>query len=174
MILAVPYLNADSLLGDLGHTVDGKILIDATNPANPADPASVLDGSSAAEHIQARVPAARVVKAFNTAFATRLADPLVDGIATDSFVAGDDRTAKATVLDLVGSIGFRPIDAGPLVMARALEAMALVNITLQIRTHGAWQAGWKLFEPSALQGVAPSSGSAPTRRAARGLLVGSY
>ena len=71
----------------------------------------------------------------------------MNGIATDGFVAGDDPAAKAAVLDLVGSIGFRPIDAGPLAMARALEAMALLIITLQIRHGWPRQNGWKLVGP---------------------------
>jgi predicted dinucleotide-binding enzyme len=110
--------------------LNGKVLVDASNRVNPADPGSTLDGTSAA-------------------FATRQANPDVNGIATDGFVAGDDPAAKAAVLDLVGSIGFRPIDAGPLAMARALEGMALLNITYQIRNQGTWLAGWRLVEPSA-------------------------
>ena len=149
VILAVPYPAVDGVLADLGDALAGKVLVDPTNRVDPADPGSVLDGTSAAERIQARVPAARVVKAFNTAFASRQANPVVDGTATDGFVAGDDPAAKATVLELVGSIGFRPIDAGPLVMARVLEGMALLTITHEIRTQGAWQAGWKLLEPAA-------------------------
>ena len=135
--------------GLLGDALAGKVLVDATNRVDPADPASVLDGTSTAEHIQARAPAARVVKAFNTAFAARQANPPVDGTPGDGFVAGDDAAAKSSVLELVGSLGFRPVDAGPLVMARVLEGMALLNIAHQLRTRGAWQAGWKLLEPAA-------------------------
>ena len=39
---------------------------------------------------------------------------MVAGIAADGFVAGDDAAAKQTVLDVVESIGFRPVDAGSL------------------------------------------------------------
>ena len=51
------------------------------------------------------------------------------------------------MLELVGSIGFRPIDAGPLEAARALEALAFLNISLQLRNNGAWQTAWKLVGP---------------------------
>jgi predicted dinucleotide-binding enzyme len=74
---------------------------------------------------------------------------VVDGVHLDGFVAGDDQAAKDTVLELIGSIGFRPIDAGPLVMARALEAMALLNVSLQISHKWPWQNGWKLVGPPA-------------------------
>jgi 8-hydroxy-5-deazaflavin:NADPH oxidoreductase len=73
-----------------------------------------------------------VVKAFNTVFAVRQADSVVDGVHLDGLVAGDDDAAKRQVLELVGSVGLRPIDAGPLSMARALEAMAVLNIMLQL------------------------------------------
>jgi len=148
VVLAVPYPAVDTVLAEVGDALAGKVLIDATNRVDPADPGSVLDGTSAAEQIQARVPAARVVKAFNTAFAARQADPVVEGVALDAFVAGDDDQAKQTVAELVRSIGFRPVDAGPLVMARALEGLALLNIMLQIRNNWPWQAGFKLVGPT--------------------------
>ncbi|MBI2318436.1 MAG: hypothetical protein HYU75_15925 [Betaproteobacteria bacterium] len=88
-----------------------------------------------------------MIKAFNTAFAARQAEPTVDGIPADGFVAGDDETAKAQVLELVGSIGFRPIDVGPLAMARALEAMAILNISLNVQNGWPWQSAWKLLSP---------------------------
>ncbi len=44
-------------------------------------------------------------------------------------------------------IGFRPVDAGALVMARVLEGMAFLNITLQIRNGWPRQNGWKLVGP---------------------------
>ena len=148
VILAVPSAALDAIIDGLDAALDGKVVIDVTNRVNPQDPGSVLDGSSNAERIQARLPNARVVKAFNTAFAARQADPTVDGVQLDGFVAGDDAAAKAAVLDLVRSIGFRPIDAGPLAMARALEGMALLNICLQIWNNWPWQAGWKLAGPT--------------------------
>jgi predicted dinucleotide-binding enzyme len=147
-VLAVQYPTVDDVLAETSQALDGKVLIDTTNRVDPADPGSVLDGTSASEQIQARVPGARVVKAFNTALASRQADPVIDGVALDGYLAGDDDQAKQTVSELVGSIGFRPIDVGPLVMARALEGLALLNILLQIRNNWPWQAGFKLVGPT--------------------------
>ncbi|MFI5052658.1 MAG: NADP oxidoreductase, partial [Acidimicrobiales bacterium] len=75
--------------------------------------------------------------------------PSVGGTRLDGLVAGDDQAAKDKVIEFVGSIGFRPIDAGPLVMARALEGMALLIIMLQIQHKWPWQNGWKLVGPPA-------------------------
>jgi NADPH-dependent F420 reductase len=147
VIVAVPYDKLGEVFRELGSSVDGKIVIDATNHVDMENPGAVLGSPSNAEEIQTRHPKVRVVKAFNYALASRLADPSVKGIKLDGFVAGDDKGAKDRALELVGSIGFRPIDAGPLVMARVLEAMALLNITLQIKNGWPWQNGWKLVGP---------------------------
>jgi len=73
---------------------------------------------------------------------------VVDGTPVDGFVAGDDDDAKAQALDLVGSMGFRPIDVGALSMARALEALASLIISLQVRHDWSWQNAWKLVGPN--------------------------
>jgi NADPH-dependent F420 reductase len=147
VIVAVPYDRLGEVFRGLGPSVDGKVVIDATNHVNAQNPGEVLGAPSNAEEIQKRHPKVLVVKAFNYAFATRMAEPTVDGIRLDGFVAGDDQAAKDKALELVESIGFRPIDAGPLVMARVLEGMALLSVMLQIRYSWPWQNGWKLAGP---------------------------
>jgi 8-hydroxy-5-deazaflavin:NADPH oxidoreductase len=147
VVLAVPYGALAGLVDELGEGLAGKIVVDATNPLRPDYQGLAVEGTSAAEQVQARVKGARVVKAFNSVLAARQTEPTVEGTRVDGFVAGDDERAKATVLELVGSIGLNPIDAGPLEVARALEAMALLNIMLQLRTNGSWQTGWKLVGP---------------------------
>jgi 8-hydroxy-5-deazaflavin:NADPH oxidoreductase len=147
VVLAVPTGAVGEVLGEIGDSLDGKIVIDVTNRMNPQDPPSTIDGTSNAERIQAAVPGARVVKAFNTAFAVRQADPVVEGTPIDGFVAGDDHGAKRDVLDLMEAIGFRAIDAGPLGMARALEAMATLIVSLNMANNWSWQNGWKIVGP---------------------------
>ena len=147
VVLAVPYTAVPDVLGEIGSALDGKIVVDATNPIKADGSGLATEGTSGAEEIQAKAPGARVVKAFNTQFAARQADPTVSGLRLDGYVAGDDEEAKATVLGLVEAIGFNPIDAGGLAMARYLEGMAWLNITLQMRNGWSWQAGWKLVGP---------------------------
>ena len=148
VVLAVPYPVLPQLLDELGDGLRGKIVVDATNPMRADYMGLATEGTSAAEEIQAHAPGARVVKAFNTVLASRQVDPTVDGVQVDGFVAADDEEAKAAVLELASSIGLRPIDAGALEMARALEAMALLNITLQLRNSWPWQSAWKLVGPT--------------------------
>lgn len=148
VVLAVPAAKVDEVVGSISSDVDGKVIVDVTNRVDMQDPGKALDGTSAAERIQKKAPKASVVKAFNYAFASRMADPTVDGTNLDAFVAGDDDEAKKKALEFAKSIGFRPIDAGPLSMARALEGMAILNILLQVKHKWPWQSGWKLAGPT--------------------------
>ena len=145
VILAVPATAFPSIALESGTSLDGKVVVDVANRPTP-DPAGATD--AIAEELQKALPNAHVVKAFNTAFASRQADPRVGGVLADGFVAGDDAVSKATVLDLVSSIGFRPVDAGTLAAARTLEGMAWLNISRNL-AGGTWQDAWVLLGPDA-------------------------
>ena len=148
VILAVPYTAMDDVLTETGPALNGKILVDATNPLKPDYSGLATEGTSGAEAIQSKVQGARVVKAFNTALAARQVDPKVaGGLRVDGFAAGDDEEAKQAVLGLLEEIGFNPVDAGGLAMARYLEGMAWLNISLQMANGWSWQASWKLVGP---------------------------
>ena len=143
VILAVPPTALPGIALESGTSLDGKVVVDVANRPTP-DPAGATD--AIAEELQKALPNAYVIKAFNTAFASRQADPQVGGILADGFVAGDDAASKATVLGLVSSIGFRPVDAGSLAAARTLEGMAWLNISRNF-AGGTWQDAWVLLGP---------------------------
>lgn len=132
IVLATPYAEAVNALQAAGN-LNGKVVIDITNPLTP-DYMELTIGfsSSAAEEIARAVPGARVVKAFNTVFAQVLQDgpDFGKGRRAAAFYVGDDANAKAVVKALIESIGFEAIDAGPLVSARNLEPLAALNIRL--------------------------------------------
>lgn len=142
VILAVPYVAAgDAVAAEIRDAVAGRIVVDATNPVRPDSSGLATNGTSAAEEFQKRLPGARVIKAFNTIFASHQANPSLE---IDGFVAGDDADAKQQVLDLVASMGFRPLDVGPLSAARALEGMAYINIGLNAQHGWSWTSTWRL------------------------------
>jgi 8-hydroxy-5-deazaflavin:NADPH oxidoreductase len=132
VVLAVYYPDAKAVVEQYGGGLSGKVLIDITNPVN-----ETMDGlvtppdSSAAQELAASAPGAKVVKAFNTTFAATLIDGEIGGKPLDVFLAGDDEEAKATVSQLVEDGGLRPIDAGPLMRARELEATGLLHMSMQ-------------------------------------------
>jgi predicted dinucleotide-binding enzyme len=128
VILAVPYGSAAAVVADYGNALEGKVIIDITNPVAPDLSGLVTPhGSSGAQEIAKGLPAtAHVVKAFNTVFGHVLAK---NG-RLDAFIAADDAQAKARVSTLIESLGLRPLDVGGLHMAATLEALGLMMIGL--------------------------------------------
>lgn len=143
--LAVPAQVVGDVAAELGDAARDKVLVDVTNRPTP-DPEHAAC-TSIAEEVQARIPNARVVKAINTVFAARQADPDIGGTPADGYVAGDDEAAKKAVLSFVESIGMTPYDVGPLAMARTLEGMAWIHISLAMQNNWPWQSAWKIVGP---------------------------
>jgi len=145
VVLAIPFDSAEAVAAEIRDAVAGKPVVDVSNRMafGPTGP-TIDNGPSNAERLAAWLPEAAVVKAFNTVFASNQADPIVNGIQLDGFVAADDAAAKTAVLELVASIGLRPIDAGPLARAQQLEQMAFLNIALNATNGWSWQSGWTL------------------------------
>ena len=88
---------------------------------------------SVAAHVQAAVPACRVVAAFHHLPAKELGN-LGEPIDSDVLICGDDRDAIAQIAEIVAKIpGCRPLDAGELSNAMAIEAFTAVLLQLNIR-----------------------------------------
>lgn len=132
VVLAVWYAVVGDVIGRYGDQLDGKVIVDITNPIDVGafEPLH-LEAGSAAQEIAAEAPGARVVKAFNTTFAGTLATGEVGGQPLDVLIAAGDESAKATVSQLVGDGGLRPVDAGPLKRAHELEALGYLHMALQ-------------------------------------------
>ena len=142
VILAVPYASAAAVVAEYGNALDGKVIIDITNPVSPDLTGLVTPhGSSGAKEIAKGTPAgAHVVKAFNTIFGHVLAK----GGRLDAFIAADDPEAKARVSTFIESLGLRPLDVGGLHMASTLEALGLMMIGLAKNGAGTWDIALKV------------------------------
>lgn len=162
VVLAVPYASAArDVASQIAPNVTGKIVIDATNPLTPDYSAlATAGGPSGAENFATWLPGARVVKAFNTLFASVQADPGTHGVMVDALYATDDGEAKTTIADVLRSLGFRPVYVGPLARARELEAIAFLNIQLQMQAQGDWRTAVTLVG-------APPAATAPGSAADR-------
>lgn len=129
VVLAVPGGVAEEVARGLGD-LSGKILIDVTNRVGRSDDGwlvhDVPGKGSNAELVQSAVPAARVVKAFNTLNWRTMVDPQSSGGAVTIPIAGDDEAAKAVVAELVEGMGLEVVDFGPLRYAHVLEEMLIV------------------------------------------------
>ena len=146
IVLAVPYQAAGPVVERYADQLDGRVVVDITNPLNE-DYSGLVEtpaGSGAQEIAAAAHPGARVVKAYNTTFARTVADGQVAGQPLDVFVAGDDAGARDTVAQLVEAGGSRAVDAGPLARARELEALAFLHIALQGSLETGFQSAIKI------------------------------
>ena len=99
------------------------MLVDATNN---------LSGGPDGEAIAARAAGARVVKAFNTIFATFMRATPPERPAS-LVLCGDDAGAKDVVSGLARDLGFDPVDAGGSDQTAAVEAFAALVIGLAYR-----------------------------------------
>ena len=147
IVLAIPYSAFAAVAAEIAPVADGKIVIDPSNPLKPDYSGLALSDSSGAEELARLLPRSKVVKAFNTLFAGNTANPQALGLQLDSLFATDDEAAKDAVCGLSSSIGFRPIHVGPLTASRELEAMALLNIRLQVASNGNWNTAFALVSP---------------------------
>ena len=117
IVVSIPFGRYRELRAD---SVDGKVLIDTTNyyPERDGHIPELDDGSStSSELLQAHLPEACLVKAFNAISWTNLRDagrPASDPERLGIPLSGDDERAKRTVAELIDEIGFDPVDAGPL------------------------------------------------------------
>jgi hypothetical protein len=132
ILLAVRWRDVPDAIGQAG-TLNGRIVIDCTNPLKP-DMSGLALGhtTSAAEEIARMAPGAKVVKAFNTAFAQVYQEDnrLFGSRRATMFYCGDDAESKIKTAKLINDVGFEPVDCGPLTAARYLEPLAMLMITL--------------------------------------------
>jgi predicted dinucleotide-binding enzyme len=146
VVLAVWYQALDDVLGRYGDQLDGKTVVDITNPVDLETYAPLtVDAGSAAQEIARKAPGARVVKAFNTTFAGSLVDGQVAGEPLDVFVASDDDEAKATVRELAERGGLRVLDVGPLALARQLEGAGYLHMAIQPGLGGTYASALKVI-----------------------------
>lgn len=140
VILSVPFRSQSETLTNLkGSLTADQLVIDATVPLAAAVSGKatrtlgVWQGS-AAQQAQEMVPdGVRVVSAFHTVSAALLTD-LEHELDEDVLVCGDRREDKARVADLVNRIeGLRAVDCGPLEMARIIEQLTPLLISINVR-----------------------------------------
>lgn len=137
VILAVPYQGHADLVRDLATVLDGKLVISCVNPLgfDRSGPYGLeVASGSAAEEAAELALGATVVGAFHHLAAPLLLDPDADLSHEDVLVCGDDVEAKERVMALAAEVtGGRGVDAGRLRLARQLEPLTAVLISVNKR-----------------------------------------
>jgi NADPH-dependent F420 reductase len=140
VVIAVPYANHEAIVNEIKPAVTGKIVVDTVVPLVPPKVSVVQlppDGSAALHAQRLLGDAARVQSAFHNVSASKLKSG--EGIDCDVLVFGDDKDARAIVIDLANAAGTRGIDGGPLANSIAAEALTsvLIGINRRFKVKGA-------------------------------------
>lgn len=138
LLLAVHWSRVDDVVKQAGN-LSGKVVISCSLPMNKADTSLVVaNTSSGAERLQQKIRGARVVSAFNT-----VPSEVLFGVYRSRrrprpslIYCGDDTAAKKIATELIRDVGFDPVDAGPLSMARYMEPYALLVAQLAYEGDG--------------------------------------
>jgi predicted dinucleotide-binding enzyme len=148
VILAVYHPAVAQITSQYADQLEGKIVVDITNPVNTEtfDGLVVPVGSSSAAELAAQLPSSRVLKAFNTNFASTLASKSVGPNKTTVLIAGDDEAAKTTLSDALVAGGVSAVDVGSLKRAHELEALGFLQISLAAGGKSSWASGFALVE----------------------------
>jgi 8-hydroxy-5-deazaflavin:NADPH oxidoreductase len=136
VVIATPWDSAATTAQDHVDLLRGKIVVSMANAlvrvGHEFQPLVPPRGSVAA-HVQAAVPECRVVAAFHHLPAKELGN-IGSPIDSDVLICGDDPAAVREVSDIVSKIpGCRPLDAGELSNATAIEAFTAVLLQLNVR-----------------------------------------
>jgi len=146
LLLAVQWSRVDEVLKQAGNLA-GKVLITCSLPMNATDTALVVGGSSSgAEELAKKARRSRVVAAFGTipsevlfsVFAARR-----KARRPSLVYCGDDQNAKRLAATLIRAVGFDPVDAGPLRMARYTEPFTLLIARLAYETSAGPQLAYR-------------------------------
>lgn len=132
VVLAVKGTAAEAAFGEAGAAnLAGKLVIDATNPIADAPPRGgaltyfTAANESLIERLQAQVPAAKLVKAWNSVGAAFMVNPKLPAVPS-MFICGNDAGAKAQTAKILEQFGWEAIDVGGAELGHAVEALCIL------------------------------------------------
>ena len=153
IVLATKGTAAEEALHLAGkENLDGKIVIDTTNPIADSPPVNgVLHyttslENSMMERLQQVVPGAKFVKAFNIVGNALMYKPKLQGGKPTMFICGNDDDAKKTVTGILDKFGWETEDFGKAESARAIEPLAILWCIPGF-LRNSWMHAFKLLRP---------------------------
>jgi len=146
ILLAVHWSRLDDVLNQAGD-LSGKVVVSCSLPMNADDSDLVIGHTlSGAEELAKRIPKARLVAAFNTVPSEVLFSVYETRRRTKRpslIYYGDERRCKEVAATLIGDVGFDPVDAGPLQIARYAEPFALLVAQLAYDGKGSSKLAYR-------------------------------
>jgi len=129
LLLAVHWSRMEDVFEQAGD-LSGKVIVTCSLPLNADNTGLVIaHTSSGAEELSKTIPKARIVSAFHTAPSEVLFgvyEARRKARRPSLVYCGDDQNGKAAAAGLIRDVGFDPVDAGPLRIARYTEPFALL------------------------------------------------
>ncbi len=130
--------------------LEGKTIVDATNPIADAPPDhGVLKffttyNESLMEQLQREFPSANFVKAFNSVGAASMVNPEFPGGKPTMFICGNSEAAKKQVGTILDQFGWETADMGSVESARAIEPLCMLWCIPGF-TRNEWTHAFKLL-----------------------------
>jgi predicted dinucleotide-binding enzyme len=122
IILAVRWVDVQKVVTPLRKKLEGKVIIDTTNPFGNDGALLDLKNPSASELIASYLPESFVIKAFNSLYGEWIeANPEEPTGNRVAFISGDNKEAKTAVRKIIEKIGFAPVDLGSLEIGGLLQ-----------------------------------------------------
>jgi predicted dinucleotide-binding enzyme len=132
IVLAVKGTGAEPLVKSVAQALNGKTVLDTTNPIADAPPVNgvlkcftTLD-ESLMERLQKVAPAANFVKAFNSVGNTLMVNPVLPGGKPSMFIAGNSEAAKQEAKEILDLFDWETVDMGAVEGARAIEPLCIL------------------------------------------------
>jgi NADPH-dependent F420 reductase len=136
IVVATPWESAIPTVTGLRELLSGRVVISMANALVKEGRemlALIPPRGSVAAAVQAALPGSMVAAAFHHLPASEM-ENLDSGLVADVLVCSDHSEATAVTIELIDAMpGLRPLDAGSLNQAAAIEAFTAVCVTLNIR-----------------------------------------
>jgi predicted dinucleotide-binding enzyme len=152
VVLAVKGTAAESALAVCGTSIDGKIVIDTTNPIADRPPEQGVltfftgPGESLFEKLQQRAPKAKFVKAFSCVGDGLMVDPDLGDLKPTMFICGNDSKSKTQVAAILDEFGWETEDMGPAAAARGIEPLCMLWCIPGFQRND-WTHAFKMLRP---------------------------
>jgi predicted dinucleotide-binding enzyme len=130
-VLVVKGTGAESCIAECGDALDGKIVLDATNPIADGPPEGGVvryftgPNDSLLERLQKKAPKARFVKCFSSVGSALMVHPKLSA-RPSMFICGDDGAAKEAARSILARFGWDTEDMGKVEAARAIEPLCML------------------------------------------------
>jgi len=152
VVLAVKGSAAEAAVTACGAALDGKTVIDTTNPIADRPPEQGVltfftgPGESLLERLQQRAPKAKFVKAFSCVGADLMVDPDLGDLKPTMFICGNDSKSRTQVAAILDDFGWETEDMGPAAAARGIEPLCILWCIPGFQRND-WTHAFKLLRP---------------------------